>query len=99
MDSLTLRFGSTEQLQLVAGFVESIFIIHRVTSLDTIKSLNNKLASMDSEAQLSVDLSKNEATCLKDICDILGCIGTDSVIAGLNVASKIARLDKEEING
>ena len=28
-----------------------------------------------------------------------GCIGTDSVIAGLNVVSKIARLNKEEING
>lgn len=91
MDSLTLRFGSTEQLQLVAGFVKSIFIIHLMTSLDIMSSLNNKLASMDSETQLSVDLSKNEATCLKDICDILGCIGTDSVIAGLNVASKIAR--------
>lgn len=99
MDSLALRFDSTEQLQLVAGFVDSVFSMYNESSYDTMESLNNKLMSMDSETQLSVDLSNNEVTCLKDICDILGCIGTDSVIAGLNVASKIARLKEEEING
>lgn len=92
MDSLTLNFSDTEQLRGIAGFVESIFIIHLMTSLDTMKSLNNKLASIDSETQLSVDLSKNEVTCLKDICDILGSIGADKVIAGCNVSSKIGGL-------
>lgn len=92
MDSLTLKFDSNEQIRSIAGCIESIINVYNKSSLDTIKSLNSKLASMDSETQLSVDLSKNEATYLKDICDILGCIDTDSVITGLNVSSKIARL-------
>ena len=92
MGSLTLKFDSTEQVQLVAGFVESVFNMCNESSLNTIKSLNDKLESMDSETMLSVDLTKHEANCLNSMCVILSCIGADSIIAGCNVSSKIARL-------
>ena len=92
MDSLTLKFDSNEQIQFVAGFVESIFNMYNKSSLDTIKSLNSKLESVDSETMLSVDLSNDEISLLGHICVILSCIGADEVIAGCNVSSKIARL-------
>ncbi len=92
MDSITLKFDNVEQLQLVAGFVDSVFSMYNKSSYDTMESLNSKLMSMDHEAALSVDLSKNEVTCLNSMCAILSCIGADSVIAGCNVSSKIARL-------
>lgn len=92
MDSLTLKFDSNEQIRSIAGFVKSIYTIHLATSLDTMRSLNNKLASMDSETQLSIDLPNDEISLLSHICDILSCIGADEVIAGCDVSSKIARL-------
>ena len=92
MDSLTLKFDSVEQLQLVAGFVDSVFSLYNKSSYDTIESLNSKLMSMDHETALSVDLARHEANCLNSMCAILNCISADSVIAGCNVSSKIARL-------
>ena len=91
MDCLTVKFDSYEQLRAIAGFIESIFNVYNNWSLDTIKSLNSKLESIDSETVLSVDLSKDECSCLGHICTILSCIGADEVIAGCNVSSKIAR--------
>lgn len=91
MGSLTLKFDSVEQLQLVAGFVDSVFSMYNESSYDTMESLNNKLMSMDHETALSVDLSKHEANCLNSMCAILSCIDVDSIIAGCNVSSKIAR--------
>ena len=92
MGSLTLKFDSVEQLQLVAGFVDSVFSMYNKSSYDTMESLNSKLMSMDHETALSVDLTKHEANYLNSMCAILSCIGADSVIAGCNVSSKITRL-------
>lgn len=91
MDSLKLKFDSNEQIQLVAGFVESIFDVYSNWSLNTIKSLNSKLESVDSETMLSVDLSNDEISLLGNICVILSNIDADEVIAGCDVSSKIAR--------
>ena len=92
MDSITLKFDSNEQLQFIAGFVESIFNVYNKSSLDTIKSLNSKLESIDSETMLNVDLSDDEIILLGSICTIFSSIGADEVIAGCNVSSKIARI-------
>lgn len=93
MDSLTLKFDSNEQLRSIAGFIESIITnVYNKSSLDTIKSLNSKLESIDSETMLDVDLSNDEIILLGHICAILSCIGADEVIAGCNVSSKIARI-------
>lgn len=92
MDSLKLKFDSTAQLQSITWFVESVFNMYNGTSLNVIKSLNDKLESMDHETTLSVDLSNDEVDCLGNICDILSCVSTDDVITGYNVLSKIARL-------
>lgn len=92
MDSITLKFDSNEQLQFIAGFIESIINVYNKSSLGTIKSLNSKLESIDSETMLNVDLSNDEIILLGHICAILSCIGADEVIAGCNVSSKIARL-------
>lgn len=91
MGDITLKFDSNEQIQFVAGFAESIFDAYNNWSLNTIKSLNNKLESLDSEAMLSVDLSNDEIRLLYHICAILSNIDADEVIAGCNVSSKIAR--------
>ena len=102
MDNLKLKFDNREQLQLVADFVDSVFSMYNKSSYDTMESLNNKLMSMDHETALSIDLTKHEANCLNSMCAILSCIGTDSVIAGCNVSSRIARLinttSREEID-
>lgn len=95
MDSVTLKFDSNEQLQAIAGFIESIINVYNKSSLDTIKSLNNKLESIDSETMLNVDLSNDEIILLGHICAILSCIGADEVITGCNVSSKIARIINE----
>lgn len=92
MGDITLKFDSIEQLQAVAGFVESIFNVYNKSSLGAIKSLNNKLASIDSETMLNVDLSEDESECLDNMCSILNCISADDIIAGCDVSSKIARL-------
>ena len=92
MDSLTVKFDSYEQLRDIAGFVESIFNVYNKSSQDTIKSLNSKLESIDSETMLSVDLSNDEISLLGHICVILSCIDADEVIAGCNISSKITRL-------
>ena len=92
MGDIALKFGSNEQIQVVAGFVESIFNVYNNWSLNTIKSLNSKLESIDSETMLSVDLSNDEISLLSNICVILSNIGADEVIAGCDVSSKIARL-------
>lgn len=92
MESLTLKFDSNEQLRSIAGFIESIINVYNKSSLDTIKSLNSKLESIDSETMLNVDLSNDEMILLGHICVILSCIGADEVIAGCNVSSKIARI-------
>lgn len=92
MDSLTLKFDSNGQIRSIAGFIESIFNVYNNWSLDTIKSLNNKLELIDSETMLSVDLSNDEISLLGHICTILSCIDADEVIAGCDVSSKIARI-------
>lgn len=91
MGDITLKFDSNEQIQFVAGFAESIFDVYSNWSLNTIKSLNSKLESIDSETMLSVDLSNDEISLLGHICTILSDIDTDEIIAGCNVSSKIAR--------
>lgn len=91
MDSITLKFDSIEQLQLISGFVNSIIDAHNKSSQDTIVSLNNKLESMDSEATLSISLSKDECSYLGSICTIISCISADDVIAGCDISSKIAK--------
>ena len=91
MDSLTLKFDSNEQLLSIARFIESIITnVYNKSSLDTIKSLNSKLESIDSETMLNVDLSNDEIILLGRICVILSCIDADEVIAGCNVLPKIA---------
>ena len=92
MDSLTVKFDSYEQIQSIAGFVESIFNMYNKSSLSTVKSLNSKLESIDSETMLRVDLSNDEISLLGHICDILSCIDADEVIAGCDISFKIARL-------
>lgn len=92
MGDITLKFDNNEQIQFVAGFIKSIFDVYNDWSLNTIKSLNSKLESIDSETMLSVDLSNDEISLLGDICVILSNIGADAVIAGCDVSSKIARL-------
>ena len=92
MDSLTVKFDSYEQIRSIAGFVESIFNVYNKSSLDTIKSLNSKLESIDSETMLGIDLSNDEISLLGHICVILSCIDADEVIAGCDISSKIARL-------
>ena len=92
MGDITLKFDSKEQIEFVAGFVESTFDAYSNWSLNTIKSLNSKLESIDSETMLSVDLSNDEIRLLYHICAILSDIDADEVIAGCNVSSKIARL-------
>ena len=100
MGDITLKFDSNEQIRSVAGFVKSIFNVYNKSSLDTIKSLNSKLESLDYETILSVDLSNDEISLLDHICVILSNIGADEVIAGCDVSSKIARAigPKEAIN-
>lgn len=92
MGDITLKFDNNEQIQSVAGFVKSIFDIYNNWSLNTIKSLNSKLESVDSETMLSVDLSNDEISLLGNICVILSDIDADVVIAGCDISSKIARL-------
>lgn len=99
---MVIKFDSTEQLQLVAGFIDSVFSMYNESSYDTMESLDYKLVSMklldnerismDHETTLSVDLDRQEIDCLGSMCAILSCISTDSAIAGCNVSSKIARL-------
>ncbi len=92
MDSLALKFDSNEQIRSIAGFVESVFNVYNNWSLDTIKSLNSKLESIDSETRLDIDLSNDEISLLGHICVILSCIDADEVIAGCDVSYKITRL-------
>lgn len=92
MGDIALKFDSNKQIQFVAGFVESIFDVYNNRSLDTIKSLNNKLNSVDSETMLRVDLSSDEISLLGYICTILSNIGADEIIAGCDISSKIAKL-------
>ena len=99
MDSLTLKFDSYEQIQYIARFVESIFNVYNKSSLDTIKSLNSKLESVDSETMLNIDLSNDEISLLGHICDTLSCIDADEFIAGCDISSKIARLTNAKIVG
>lgn len=91
MGDITLKFDSNEQICAVAGFAESIFDVYNNWSLNTIKSLNSKLESIDSETMLSVDLSNDEISLLDHICAILSNIGADEVIAGSEVSSKIVK--------
>ena len=89
---MKLAFDNYEQVQFVAGFIKSIFDVYNDWSLNTIKSLNSKLESVDSETMLSVDLSNDEISLLGNICVILSNIDADVVIAGCDISSKIARL-------
>lgn len=91
MGDITLKFDSYEQIQFVAGFVEAIFDVYNNWSLDTIKSLNSKLESVDSETMLSVDFSNDEIRLLYHICAIFSNIGADDVIVGCDVSSKIEK--------
>lgn len=89
---MVIKFDDAEQLQFIAGFVESVFNIYRDSCYTTIVSLNNKLKSIDSETISVIDLSKDEVTCLGKICAILNDICSDDIIAGCSVYSKITKL-------